>query len=235
MFPFFRAMDLEQGLKEHFGRHFQYSMMAFEELQQGNDPGLLFKHKNWVFREMMDGHELIKSHNLLFHRFKYNDPGLDAVRYLFKELRKIQQVFNGEWAGTFSMEDSNPIKREWKDRLSLYRTVFVEAAIDLWIEAFPGLQITENAVVREKLKLGEKKQMAFAYYIGKMVKEGIIVPPYNRDAQGKKVVNYSELARRLSMLFELPADLKNVITHLNPDKNTLSGVQKEQIDQEFQS
>lgn len=59
-FRFFRAMNPEQGLSELFNRHFQYSIMAFEELQAGIDPGLLFKHKNWVFREMMDGHELIQ-------------------------------------------------------------------------------------------------------------------------------------------------------------------------------
>ena len=82
----------------------------------------------------------------------------------------------------------------------------------------PGLLLAENTFVREKLKLGDKKQMAFAYYINKMVKAGIIVPPYNRDAQGKKVVNYSELARRLLMLFELPADLKNFSAHLNLEK-----------------
>ena len=227
-------MDPEKGLSELFDRQFQYSIKAFEELQGGKDPGLLFKHKNWVFHEMMDGHELIKAHDIMFRRLKYNNPALEILSGLFQELKKIQQVFNGEWAMTFSMEDGDPVKLEWKERLALYRTVFVEAAMDQWIEAFPALQQNENSVVREKLKLGDKKQMTFAYHIGKMVKEGIIVPPYNRDPQGKKVVNYSELARRLSMLFELPTELKNVMTHLNPDKNTLSGIQKEQIDQEFQ-
>lgn len=226
-------MDPEKGLHELFTKQFQYSIMAFDELQQGNDPGLLFKHKNWVFREMIDGNNSITYHNSLFRHLKYSNPGLEQLSTLFKELKKIQQVFNGEWANAFSLDDGDPVKLEWKDRLSLYRTVFVEAAMDQWIEAFPALQHLENTVVREKLKLGDKKQMAFAYYMGKMVKEGIIVPPYNRDSQGRKVVNYSELARRFSMLFELPDDLKNVITHLNPDKNTLSGVQKEQIDQEF--
>lgn len=226
-------MDPEMILSELFDKQFQYSIMAFEELQSGKDPGLLFKHKNWVFREMMDGHELILNHNALFRRLKYDNPGLDRLNPLYQGLKKIQQVFNGEWGVTFSMDDGGPIKQEWKERLALYRTVFLEAAMDQWIETFPALQQNENTVVREKLKLGDKKQMAFAYYIGKMVKEGIIVPPYNRDAQGKRVVNYSELARRLSMLFELPADLKNVMTHLNPDKNTLSRIQKEQIDQEF--
>lgn len=227
-------MNHEQQITELFNNHLDYTILAFEELQSGKNPDLLLKHKNLDFREMMDAEILIKYHNGLFRRLKYDNPGLEKLISLYQGLKKIQQVFNVEWAATFSMEDGDPIKQEWKERLALYRTVFVESAMDQWIEAFPALQDNENSVVREKLKLGDKKQMEFAYYIGIMVKKGIIVPPYNRDPQGKKVVNYSELARRLSMLFELPANLKNVITHLNPDKNKLSGTQKEQIDQEFQ-
>jgi len=36
------AMNPEAGLRELFGRQLQYSMIAFEELQQVNDLGLLF-------------------------------------------------------------------------------------------------------------------------------------------------------------------------------------------------
>ncbi|MBL7812915.1 MAG: hypothetical protein JNL57_11875 [Bacteroidetes bacterium] len=221
-------------LKDHLARQVDFCIQAFKELQSNKDPGLLYSARNWNFREIIDAARLADYHAEQFDLIhKYDKPDETEVLLTFRELKRIRDVFNGEWPKTFAHGDMDSIKTEWKEILATYRTVFVEPALDQWIQAFPALQKSENAVTSDKLKLGAKQQMNFAYQIGRMVEEGVILPPFEYDSRGNRVVNYTELARRISRLFEISGDLKNFAAHLNPRKNQLAQSKKEQIDQHY--
>lgn len=222
-----------ENLKSFYINQFDYSYMAFKELENGNDPGLLFKNKNRDFREMIDAKMAFSYHNSAFERVTFEEVDNQTIEEIFKKLVKIQNLFSRKWGDVFSMEETNPIKIEWKELLSEYNTIFVSQAYDQWIQYYDFLKIRENTVVVKKLKLGDKELMAFSYLIGKMIDSGIILAPYDFDSNGAKVVNYAELARSISMLFEINGTVKNLATHLNTTKNQLAKHRKDKIDKAF--
>lgn len=215
---------------------------VFQELKNGHNPSLNTdnRHAGVSPKDFFNGSGAMHFHSRVFLKFTYeypnnalNDIVMGTIRTTFQPLVKIRNVFLGEWNKTFKMDETDPIKTEWRELLSDYRNAFVDKAIDDWLEYYVFLKKEENMIDQEGLKLGEKKLMAFSYLIGKMIETGIIRAPYDYDSKGEKVIYYSRVARTLTSAFEIKGEIKNFAKHLNPEKNELAPDQKRKIDGAF--